>query len=870
MIRIDELVAGRLWLLLLVQGTACLAVGLAFSYGLRHRPARAHQVLLTALLASVLMPTLYLAAGYYGLGLLASKPVVPCSTPALGGVLSPAEGGGATDIRLLPDLPTSEAAAEPTLPEMEPVGAIPTPPATAVDMPWSVIALLGWGAITAVLLLRLLLRFALGLRLLRVGQPLDSEHLRRAIDGARNRLGVIQPVGIRCSERVQSPIIWCWGRQPVLLMQTAASNGPKGTDWAGVFCHELAHWRRRDHLTGLFAELLAAMLPWHPLLWWARSRLLKLSEQACDDWVLATGQNGVDYAEVLLGLAAERQMAFLPTVIGKEKTMHMRIRRIIKDSGSDPRLGTGWALAVGALALCTTVGVAVAQRRPAGPEPMDPPPAKVFQERREIEVRESPEADQQRIATKRVLGRLMKQADEKKEMLAKGNELPEEERLAQQIELKLLVEQIEQLKNRLEAPGRQPAKIAPKKTGEPDVEAEFDSLKQGRDGLSQRAQKLERAIDEAGRNGQDREVRELKSQLEQVHAQMADMKQWEALKRAQTDDLKRKKLDELKRAQAEVRRETMVRKPAAEEQDREELLQNARLRAEKLARALKENPDMDPKEASDLRGLLELIRAEISALEQEPRGLDGKKDSPGAAPKREYRILKEDVKIEKKAPDGPSRVVKGPADGPRLEARVYVLEHISPERMQAMVEALIGKPGTVTLYANGRKATVVTTAENHYRIERIIRIIDVPAEAYKADAGKDGSREMRIITLKYFNPNRMQNILAALLGQSSLMGNMGGVVGQTGSVGLGGGARSLVVETTSAHMKQVESIVRELDTPAAGRIWAAEVEELRNQMRWLTEQMQQIQSRLDWMAEQEEPGQADEPIDRPQEHKAEY
>ncbi|MCL5279400.1 MAG: hypothetical protein M1376_05800, partial [Planctomycetes bacterium] len=534
---IHELFTGRLWLVLLTQGTVCLAAGLAASYMLRHRPARSHQVLLTALLASVLMPTLYVAAGHYGFGLLTSKSAVPCSTPALGGVLFPAEGGWATSTRRLPDLPTTKPAIEPTLSEAEPIGAIPAPAAATKEVPWNMLVVLGWGGTTAILLLRLVLCFALGLRLLRVGHPLESEHLRHAVEGVRRRLGVAQPVGIRGSERVHSPVIWCWGRKPVLLMQTAASDGPEGTDWAGVFCHELAHWRRRDHLSGLFAELLVAVFPWHPLLWWARGRLLKLSEQACDDWVLATGQNGVDYAEILLGLAAQRQMAFLPTVIGKEKTMHTRIRRIIQNNGSDPRLPRRWTLAVGAVALCTTVGVAVAQRRPAESELMDPPPARVSQERREIAVREPPEVDQQHIAMKRVLERLMKQAEEKKEMLAKGNDLPEQERLAQQIELKLLVEQIEQLKNRLEAPGRAPVKIAPKKTSELGFEAKFDSLRQEREGLVQRAEKMKRELEER-RDDQTQETDELKLRLKEVHAEMLDVeKKMEGLKRAQANEL---------------------------------------------------------------------------------------------------------------------------------------------------------------------------------------------------------------------------------------------------------------------------------------------------------------------------------------------
>jgi len=675
---IDELFSEGPWLLLLAQSTACLAAGLAASYVLRHRPARAHQVLLTALLAAVLMPILYLSVGHLGLGLLAPTP------PATQRMAEASVLDAFLDTPVSDDLPGTEAVDEPGPRSVaEAVAGVSPDRRAALRVPWNTIVIVCWSSATALLFLRLVLRFLLGWRVVHAAEPLDSEPIRRAVDTAKGKLGVHQSIRIRRSGSVRSPVIWCWGREPVLLVQENASEAGNRADWTGVFCHEVSHWRRLDHLTGLFTEVLRAAFPWHPLLWWAKDRLLRLSEQACDDWVLATGQNDADYAEILLGLAAERQMAFLPTVIGKEKTMHMRIRRIIKDNGSDPRLGTCWALAVGALALCATVGVAVAQRRPAGPEPVDPPPAKVFQERRAIEVREPPEVDQQRAAMKRVLERLMKQADEKKEMLAKGNELPEEERLAQQIELKLLVEQIEQIRNRLEAPGRAPRKISPKDAVEPDREARFDALRQGHEELEQRAQKLEREI-KGLRDGQDQEARELKSQLEQIRDKKVLVeKEIDELKLAQADDLKRRKLDDVKRAQVEIQREKAGRE--------EQLLQDLRLRAEKIARALKEDPDLDPEKATALRRELEETKAKIGVVEQRSRDLEGKKQALGVAPKRERRIIKEDVKIEKKAPDGPARVIKGPAGNPRLEAEVEELRvqmRELHEQMQQMRELL--------------------------------------------------------------------------------------------------------------------------------------------------------------------------------------
>ncbi|MEJ7638850.1 MAG: M56 family metallopeptidase [Singulisphaera sp.] len=74
--------------------------------------------------------------------------------------------------------------------------------------------------------------------------------------------------------------------------------------------HELAHWKRRDHLAEPARRAACCLLPWNPLAWWARARLGGLSELACDDWVIASGQSATDYAESLLGLVPQRRTAF--------------------------------------------------------------------------------------------------------------------------------------------------------------------------------------------------------------------------------------------------------------------------------------------------------------------------------------------------------------------------------------------------------------------------------------------------------------------------------------------------------------------------------------------------------------------------------
>jgi beta-lactamase regulating signal transducer with metallopeptidase domain len=101
------------------------------------------------------------------------------------------------------------------------------------------------------------------------------------------------------------------------------------------------------------------------LLWWAKKRLLRLSERACDDWVLACGQPGTDYVDSLLDLVPQPQMAFVPAVLRSKKGLADRVRRILRDKCGNPRAGLLWVLVVCAATACIGMGVAFAQTRPA-------------------------------------------------------------------------------------------------------------------------------------------------------------------------------------------------------------------------------------------------------------------------------------------------------------------------------------------------------------------------------------------------------------------------------------------------------------------------------------------------------------------------
>ena len=343
---------GCLW-----QSTLLAVLGLAGSVLLRQRPARAHQVLLLAMLGAVLVPALSGVVRHFHLGLWARPGVVPVLVEPSGPV--PMETG-AFVASAVTEAPPTPRAPSPTVPADH--AGSGTPP-----IAWRAVALGSWAAVTCALFGRLLFAFVAGVRLSCRAQPLSSGPVVEAMRLAQARLGVHKDPQMRKDARVRSPVIWCWGQQPALLVPEGVSHPEGGTDWVGVITHELAHWKRGDHVTGLLAELIVCALPWNPLLWLSKRYLVFLTEQACDDWVVASGQSAEDYAESLLGFRLQNRPAFVPAVVRGKRGVAFRVRRILNDACGNPRTGTTWAAGVTVLVVCVVFGLAFAQARPAEP-----------------------------------------------------------------------------------------------------------------------------------------------------------------------------------------------------------------------------------------------------------------------------------------------------------------------------------------------------------------------------------------------------------------------------------------------------------------------------------------------------------------------
>jgi beta-lactamase regulating signal transducer with metallopeptidase domain len=600
----------RLCLLLLTQGTACITLGLAGSYLLRRHASRAHQVLLIALLASVLMPASYIGVKHFGLGVLVAEvPAAPEASLDLQSV----------DTSALTEIPGVEVESAQVATEVAEPASLPfVSPTEIVSLPWRAILLTCWAAAALILMARLAFRFILGIYLLQNARPVEAVHVRQALDEAGRRIGIAGPVDIRTSNKVCSPVIWCWSRTPTLLVQTDALEDTRPRDWVGVFCHELAHLKRLDHLAGLFAELLICLAPWHLLLWWARKQLLRFSEEACDDWVVAGGQIGVDYAESLLELSPQPELAFVPTVVGKEKTMKARICRIVQDRCGNPRIGRRWASIVTILILGLAVGVAFAQRRPLQHE--EP----VLHEQKEHQ------HELMMAGRRNVLGRLLEQlVDQARDIeaaLRERGDDPGEDGYVMRAELEALHEHIEIVERQLRNLDRRdrPRAEAGERNAEEEakrLETRLERLTQVREEAVDSMRHLEMELEALGdRQPETRERLEHQLRQEQARLEMLTREQ-EQLKQHRVQIESRPEAEHAKKAQEMARlRAREARERAEGEGERmQELIHHVhelQRHARATERDLAHIDDKDSARAHELRASIEATHDEMADAHQ--------------------------------------------------------------------------------------------------------------------------------------------------------------------------------------------------------------------------------------------------------------
>ena len=235
------------------------------------------------------------------------------------------------------------------------------PDTVAARLDWRVAGLAIYLAVTALLLLRLAVGAAYGLRLCRTATP-----LRDASTAGHD---------VRVSTAIKVPVTF----GPAILLP-ANHAGWDAMQRRAVMAHETAHVRHGDCYFLLLAALHRAVFWFSPLSWWLGRRIAYLAEARCDAAAIEDIEDRVRYAEILLGFGAGASRMTAVLAMAGTRTVGSRIERILAETILPKRMDRkAWSgLAACLVPLALVAAGAVAQAPPAQ-SPAEPAPVPAAQ-----------------------------------------------------------------------------------------------------------------------------------------------------------------------------------------------------------------------------------------------------------------------------------------------------------------------------------------------------------------------------------------------------------------------------------------------------------------------------------------------------------
>jgi len=571
-----------------------------------------------------------------------------------------------------PDWPAEPAASPPA---EEPSVAEPSePPGAAAVLPpepvrawwpgviWALGAAVCLGWITWTRSLLLLFR--------RRHSAVRDEALCRRVRRLARRLGIRRPVSLLQSAGLKTPVAFGTLRPTVVLPATFADEFGSQEQEA-MLAHELAHLAARDPAWQLLADLLSAVLWWHPLAWWLRRRLRAASEAAADEasLLLPDGPHVLAACLVAVGrritrprrlgwlsvegsgfrsslghrverlLSLPRRARRIPgrtaSVVAKIalpialiavtvlSTAWVRPRAALQEGGTTMSvLQTSWRGSLAALALVAFLGPAADDAMADGPGDEEVVAAAADREGEHRDEAEHREREEREEGEHRE-GDAERREGERREGDAERRERPDQPR------------------ERREGEGER--REGERREGErrEDVprEARIEQLMQHRRALQERGGEIERRM--AGlRDGQDEEARELQRAMQEVRQQMERVEM--ALRELQPE---RERPRERREGEGE-RREGERREEAPREGRMEQLMQYRRAlqeRAEEIERRMVGLRDDQDEEARDLQRAMQEVRQQMERVEMALRELQPERErprEPGEEMERRIRHLR--------------------------------------------------------------------------------------------------------------------------------------------------------------------------------------------------------------------------------------
>ncbi len=146
------------------------------------------------------------------------------------------------------------------------------------------------------------------------------------------KTNLVMPVKttLRMTSRQISPMV-IGIIKPCVIVPAAILSGLNIQQVEAILVHELAHIRRYDHVVMILQAIVTQILFFHPAAWFLSAAINRERENCCDDLVIKTIPNPINYIKALTMIQEFNMDSQVPAnaLLGRSKRLLGRVKRLL-------------------------------------------------------------------------------------------------------------------------------------------------------------------------------------------------------------------------------------------------------------------------------------------------------------------------------------------------------------------------------------------------------------------------------------------------------------------------------------------------------------------------------------------------------------